>query len=242
MALNGSGWAESAEAWIRFVDRGDPSRQAILDGPVMEACDLRPGLALLDVGCGEGRFCRMASDRGAMAVGIDPTAPLVREAGLRHQGSSYAQARAECLPFRDRSFDRVVSYLTLIDIPDYRAAIREMARVLKPGGTLVAANLNGFVTAQPWGWRRDGEGRALYYPLDQYGFEHAETVAWSGIKVVNWHRPLGHYMAAFLGGGLVLERFEEPLPNAAMLEANPRLQEDVRVPLFHVAVWRKPRA
>ena len=57
------------------------------------------------------------------------------------------QAPAERLPFREGAFDIVVSYLSLIDIPDVGAAVPEMARVLKPGGTLLIANLTSFSTA-----------------------------------------------------------------------------------------------
>ena len=49
--------------------------------------------------------------------------------------------------FADASFDLVVSYITLVDIPDFRAAIREMARVLRPGGALLMANLTGYISA-----------------------------------------------------------------------------------------------
>ena len=45
------------------------------------------------------------------------------------------------------SFDLVVSYLTLVDIADFRTAIGEMTRVLKPGGALLIANLTGFTSA-----------------------------------------------------------------------------------------------
>ena len=51
------------------------------------------------------------------------------------------------MPFPGASFDLVVSYLTLIDIADFRLALQEMVRVLQPGGTLLIANLNSFVTA-----------------------------------------------------------------------------------------------
>jgi ubiquinone/menaquinone biosynthesis C-methylase UbiE len=66
---------------------------------------------------------------------------------LRDPGGDYQLARAEALPFPNASFDLVVSYLTLIDIANFRLALMEMARVLMPAGTLLIANLNSFIAS-----------------------------------------------------------------------------------------------
>ncbi|WP_292516697.1 class I SAM-dependent methyltransferase [Mesorhizobium sp.] len=55
--------------------------------------------------------------------------------------------QAEELPFPDATFDLVVSYLMLIGMPDPARAVAEMVRVLKPGGTVLIANLISFATA-----------------------------------------------------------------------------------------------
>ena len=233
------GWVASAEAWVDQVDRGDSSRIAILDSPMLRICGDVQGLRVLDVGCGEGRFCRMLSGRGACTIGIDPTPPLVSIARARDLSGLYLLASGERLPVQVGSFDLVVSYLTLLDIPDYRAAIREMARVLKPGGRLVVANMNGFASTSATGWHKDAQGEKDYYAVDHYMRERAEWVAWGGIRIVNWHRPLSAYMAAFLSEGLKLEEYLEPVPSEAQVAADPALQEDVRVPLFNIMVWRK---
>ena len=67
------------------------------------------------------------------------------------------------LPYADASFDLVVSYLSLIDIPDLPAAIAEMSRVLAPRGTLLIANLTSFNTAL--------SGRADQDYLDEFRFQ-----------------------------------------------------------------------
>jgi ubiquinone/menaquinone biosynthesis C-methylase UbiE len=102
-------------------------------------------------------------------------------------------SRRRLNPF-EASFDLVVSYLTLIDITDFRLGLRQMARVLRPNGTLLIANLNSFVTSCPNGWVKDVDGRYLHYRVDRYLKEFPERVEWSGIRIVNWHRPLAAYM------------------------------------------------
>ena len=140
--------------------------------------------------------------------------------------------------FETASFDLVVSYLTLVDIPDFRTAIREMTRVLKHGGSLLIANLTGFTSAcADQGWVKDEEGRRLHFPVDRYLDEFSFQMEWADIRIENWHRPLSAYMAAFLESGLNLTYFAEPA--AASGEASPQANYR-RVPWFVVMEWRRP--
>ena len=88
----------------------------------------------LDVGCGEGRFCRTISSLGIKTIGLDPTTVLVAHARQMDPKGDYRIGRAEKIDFPDATFDLVVSYLSFIDIPDIGSAILEMARVLRPAG------------------------------------------------------------------------------------------------------------
>jgi SAM-dependent methyltransferase len=212
------GWEESAVAWIAEMgDRGDFSREFVLDAPMLARATRRPYRAALDVGCGEGRFCRMLRANGIPTVGLDPTRELIARAAER---------------------DLVVSYLSLIDIPDLDAAIAEMVRVLAPGGTLLIANLNGFATAAVGGgWTRTPLGGRIF-KIDHYLEERAEWAAWRGIRVQNRHRPLSRYLRALLERGLILRHFDEPAPSGGDAAKADRYR---RVPLFLVMEWEKPR-
>ena len=187
----------------------------------------------LDVGCGEGRFCRMLTAQGITTTGIDPTARLLDAARDRDPQGSYLQVRAEALPFDDASFDLVVSYLTLIDIDDYATAIAEMARVLRPGGSLLIANLNSFSTAGDWA----AEGKAATgYLIDNYLDSRAEWESWNGILIRNWHRPFHLYMQALLANGLRLTHFDEPAPQGGDDQQIARYR---RAPWLHVMEWAR---
>ena len=240
MPVGDNGWAGSAGAWVEFVDGADPNRTYVLD-PVMNAktADVA-GLRVLDVGCGEGRFCRALSERGAAPVGIDPTPALLDVARTRHPEGEYVECGAEAMPFEDGAFEVVVSYVSLCDIPDYRAAIAEQARVLKPGGRMVVALHNAFVTTSPTGWLKDEGGRKTVFPVDNYTFESGSKVAWRGIEVVNYHRPMAAYMSAFLKEGLRLVSYEEPLPSPQDVTDHPYVADFLRVPVFTVLEWAKP--
>ena len=234
------GWDYSAAAYIALQDRGDPNRTILLDPVMLDLCGDVTGLAVADIGCGEGRFSRMLAERGAHVFGIDVTTEMARvAAGRATPNVKHAVASAERLPFRAGALDLCISYVTLVDIVGFREAIAEMARVLRPGGQVVAANL-GFVTAG--GWLRDDANNRVHYQLDRYANEWARTFDWVGVRIVNWHRPLSAYMGAYLRSGLILREFLEPIPSDDSLSDHPDFEDWFRVPFFTVMKWQKPDA
>jgi SAM-dependent methyltransferase len=242
MSAVNNGWQRSAGAWIADMgEHGDFGRRYVLDPVMLPRALARSPTTALDVGCGEGRFCRMLKSHGVDVVGIDPTPALIATARARDACGVYREAAAEKLPFEDGTFDLVVSYLSLIDIPDIQSAIPEMARVLKPGGSLLIANLTGFNTAGgEEGWIKDRNGRRLYYAIDHYLQERATWIEYRGIRVLNHHRPISTYFHLLLGAGLVLSYFDEPMP----VDEAPasRAASYCRVPWFLVMEWIKPAA
>ncbi len=233
------GWSRSAEAWIALAPE-HATRKLLLDPVLLAEAGEVAGKRILDLGCGEGRFSRILAARGAHTVGIDPIRRLIDAASQRGSSTErYAMASGEALPFAAQTFDVVVAYLCLIDIPDYRAAIREAARVLRPGGDFLAANVSNLASASG-NPVYDAEGRFAYYAVDNYLEEHAVTLEWAGLRIRNWHRPLSDYMDAYLGAGLVLRRFIEPRPDES-LRGDQRYESWFRVPTFDVMVWQKPR-
>ncbi len=109
---------------------------------------LRPGMRLLDVGCGPGSITvGLAEAVGAdgEAVGVDLSAAMIdaaralaAERGVTNVGYDIADACA--LPFEDMTFDAAFSHALLQHLPDPLMAVREMHRVLKPGGVIGIAD------------------------------------------------------------------------------------------------------
>ncbi|MHB8605805.1 MAG: class I SAM-dependent methyltransferase [Thermoplasmatota archaeon] len=98
-----------------------------------------PAARILDVGCGAGPVLSHLVLRGARAVGVDLSRTMLRHA--RATGAAVALALGESLPFKDASCDLVIARSTLHHVPAPDAAVRDMRRVLVPGGALVVEDV-----------------------------------------------------------------------------------------------------
>ena len=101
---------------------------------------VKAGDAVLDVGCGTGVVALTAARAGAKATGVDLTPELVaraeENAALMELGVEFHRGDCEHLPFADATFDVVMSQFGHMFAPRPEVAVREMLRVLKPGGTI----------------------------------------------------------------------------------------------------------
>jgi len=92
---------------------------------------------VLEVGCGEGEFSeRMQRELGAEIIAVDQSARMVEI--TRARGVDARVGDVQDLPFRDGEFDCAVAAWMLYHVPDLDRALGELARVLRPGGRLVA--------------------------------------------------------------------------------------------------------
>jgi SAM-dependent methyltransferase len=124
-------------------------------GLVFELAGPLAGRRLLDVGTGDGTYALEAARRGADVTGLDSDLAMLAAARERARESSVPltleAGRAESLPFADASFDVVLAITVLCFVPDANAAVKEIARVLAPGGELVLGELARFSV---WAARR----------------------------------------------------------------------------------------
>ena len=115
---------------------------ALVAGPFLDWLALPEGLAWLDDGCGNGSFTEslVLRQRPLSVVGVDP-APAQLEFARQRAGTAgvrFLQGDAQALPLPDASVDAAVMALVLFFLPDPPQGIRELVRVVRPGGTIAA--------------------------------------------------------------------------------------------------------
>ncbi len=97
---------------------------------------------VLDLGCGTGETARLlAREFGAVVTGADLSAALIDECRQKYPGAAFVAADAHDLPFRDGSYDVLVSECCFSVFRDPKKAFQEANRVLIPGGKLLLSDL-----------------------------------------------------------------------------------------------------
>ncbi|HKK00594.1 MAG TPA: methyltransferase domain-containing protein [Desulfuromonadales bacterium] len=137
----------------RDAFRGNPAENyeryfvPAIGGPLaqelVKAAKLRPGEHVLDVACGTGVVARLAAEavgKGGVVAGLDVNPGMLavaRSIADPEAGIKWHEASVESMPFPDASFDVVLCQMGLQFVSDKQAALKEMRRVLAPGGRLV---------------------------------------------------------------------------------------------------------
>jgi len=142
--------------------------------------------------------------------------------------------------YEDAKFDAVVSNLVFMDLQDLDGALKELRRVLKPGGRLIFSIMHPCFSSSPvHGWVRSpvdsqrGEDW-LYWKVDHYFDQSIEEWAYFDFPpTYSFHRTLSNYVNALLKNGFTITAFEEPVPTEKDIEEHYRdLNDFERIPWF----------
>lgn len=232
------GWDKAAKFYEdSWKEQLKPAQEKLL-----ELADLQPGESVLETACGTG----LVTFRIAKAVGSDGQVVATdlsegmidlakRESGKRKaENIIYQRMNAEALDFEDEHFDAALCGLGLMYIPDPVQSLKEMYRILNPGGRAVIAiwgarNNCGWAEIFPIVDKRvasdvcplffqQGTGDTLKKSMTQAGFKDIEVNRFS----VNLHYSSDEIaiMAAFAGGPVALayQKFDEQTRNKAHTE------------------------
>jgi SAM-dependent methyltransferase len=252
-------WESNALAWTRLARQGwDVYRDAVNTPAFLELLPDVTGKRGLDVGCGEGHNTRLFAQRGARMFAIDVAPTFVRLAAEMEQAQPcairYAVASAVELPFAAGTFDFATATMTLMDIPEYALALREIHRVLHPGGFLQFSIVHPCFFPPHRRLLRTPQGQAYAVEVGRYFeredgrierwlFSAAPEEVKAGLQpfeVPVFHRTLADWLNTIIQSGFVLDRVAEPKADDDTRRRVPAV-EDTRVVAYFLHLrCRKP--
>ncbi len=172
-------------------DRGRGYHQMIDDLELRLAMPRAEGKRALEVGCGTGLILERVARVASSAKGIDLSPGMLEKA--REKGLDVREASATELPFDSETFDLCYSFKVLAHVEDIATALREMARVTAPGGTILAEFYN------PWSLRYLAKKLGPAGKISAQTTEAAVFTRYDGPEAIRALVPSGCELAAFHG-------------------------------------------
>ncbi len=231
-------WNQAAESWDDFVESGSDYYRHEVHGPaLLNVCGDVGGLAVLDLGCGQGWLSRALVSGGGRVVGLDISDEALSRAAARIPGADFVLGdgcRAAEL-FRGDAFDMVASCMAVHDMPDPGAALANAAR-LAP--RVVLSIVHPGTDTPVRSWKRDEAGTKLALEIDRYFDGGYDELWWDMPRLLHpfmtprWQLPLSRWAELIAAAGLVIAGLHEPRPTAQQVAANPELDDARRLPFF----------
>jgi SAM-dependent methyltransferase len=218
--------------------RHEAGLNAAIDQPAMRS--LLPPLAnkrVLDLGCGFGKMCRYAVERGAASVvGVDISTKMLARAREETNDAriSYVQSALEDLNFEKGTFDVVVSALALHYVESYELICANVKSWLALGGAFVFSVEHPMATAYPVGDYLGPRGGKDHWTIDNYKLEGIRHTKWFTDDVIKYHRSVETYVNTLIDKGFTIVRLVEPEASEEEIRKRPELLEESRRPTFMV--------
>ena len=235
-------WNANAEAWTTLTRLGyDKYRDHINTPAFMDMLPNVTGLRGLDVGCGEGHNTRLVAQKGARLTALDIAGRFVRYAqqqeALEPLGIAYLRASTVEIPLADASFDFVMATMSMMDVPEQDRAIREIARVLKPGGFFQFSILHPCFMTPRFKWVLDETGQRVamecgdYFSAEQGTIEEwtfgsapdALKERFAKFRIPRFFHTLSTWLNMLCAAGLTIEETAEPFAGDESIAIYPSL-------------------
>lgn len=249
---------EGFGAWYdeKQGDSGDLWHRTLIDpGLFARIGQLAPGTRVLDLGCGNGYIARRLARSGARVVGVDASAELIERARAREArdplGITYHHADASDLGMlAGRSFDLGVANMSLMDIPDAAPPIRELARLIRPGGRFVFSISHPCFdvdTHSAWDVEVTVGPPRVFRKVTRYREPHSDQYDWQlpdggTVTTTGYHRPVSWYSRELRTAGFVIVEMDEPSPTPEFVGHRVQREWIEQIPLHLVVEARREPA
>lgn len=254
-------WEGNAELWTRYSRAGyDKYRDALNTPSFLAFLPDVEGLKGLDVGCGEGTNTRSVAGLGADMTGLDIAPTFLRHAeeteAADPRGIDYVLGDGLTLPFPDASFDFATAFMSMMDMADQGGVLREVFRVVKPGGFFQFSILHPcFVPPRRRNICNDAGEPIAVEVADYFRQTDGEIETWifSAIPaeerqtlrpftVPRFHRTLSSWVGMVVSAGFTIVALNEPMADESTAAAVPTVADTRVAPIFLHFQLRKPGA
>ncbi len=175
------------------------------------------GQRILDAGCGSGWYTERLLERGAIVEAFDASTAMAEYArnrlgsrpnAIKEKARVTVASLGDQLPYSNHSFAGVISPLVLHYLADWRPALRELSRILEPGGWLLLSTHHPSADA------------AHFETKDYFRTEHVRDNWWVG-EVQFYRRSLTEIFSSLLDSGFKIDKVHEPMPTEQFRLADP---------------------
>jgi ubiquinone/menaquinone biosynthesis C-methylase UbiE len=245
-------WNNQADFWAKNIQSSNDVFRDLLSLPAfLKFIGNIKDKKVLDVGCGEGYNTRRFAQKGALITGVDLSKKMIQNAqkeekrkpfGIKYYNTSWS----DLSPFKDNSFDIVLSTLALMDGPGYEEALKKFYRILKPAGKLFFSIIHPCFLPPGYSSVKDKHGITTHRIVSNYFKEgpwkftwhlyNKETKSKQPFTSMSYHRTLSTYINSLLKAGFVLKKIEEPKASDKACRQDQRLKvaRDVATPFLFI--------
>ncbi|MCA9385597.1 class I SAM-dependent methyltransferase [Candidatus Dojkabacteria bacterium] len=197
------------------------------------------GKSILDIGCGNGEFCRLLSSKGASVMGLDGSERMIAEAKKVCTNCVYVRCdlMSEVIPFEEDTFDIVTAKMLLMNIASIPLVCKKIRRILKPGGIFAVDVVHPVRTIL-----KKYSKTSIKYDEDlDYFSEKRGEVNFQGAKFPFYYRPVEKYINDILSSGFQLDLIKETYITEEFVEKYPETEDKLRNPLTLHMVFRNDK-
>jgi ubiquinone/menaquinone biosynthesis C-methylase UbiE len=209
----------SVTSWydIMLADTESYQRKVILPN-LLRLLDIKKGVRMIDVACGQGFFTHEFALNGARITGTDIAPELIAIAKKdASKEADFVVSSADALSFaKNDSIDAITIILAIQNINPIHTVFRECFRVLRAGGTLnLVMNHPSFRIPKSSDWQFDIKDNVEYRRVSRYLSESRVSIDMhpgdkkNTVKTISFHRPLQVYVKNLSNAGFMIDRLEE---------------------------------
>lgn len=211
-------WDNVAEWYDNYLGKDDTYQSSVIAPNLVRMIDMKKGMKVLDVACGQGYFSKILAKNGATVTGIDQSSKLVDIAKKdAKENETYIVADAQKLEtLKIGKFDRIISILAFENIKNIAGVLSGTAKALDAKGKVIIVMLHpSFRIPQHSDWGYDMKNNLQFRKVSKYLSEITipiQLTPFKGDKSVTtntFHRSLQWYMKAFKNEGFAISAMEE---------------------------------